>query len=100
MLHIDATVSELIDKTTGAWKDALIKQIFLPTESQTILSIPRSHQCTHDHMVQAYTPKGNFSVNSAYKVAIAVGKYACYVHSRKLNGSTSLENDNMCYVSF
>ena len=24
----------------------------------------------------------------------------CYVHNGKLNGSTSLENDNMCYVSF
>ena len=24
----------------------------------------------------------------------------CYVYNGKLNGSTSLENDNMCYVSF
>ncbi|XP_075662885.1 uncharacterized protein LOC142632332 [Castanea sativa] len=70
MLHIDATIFELIDKAIGAWKDALIKQIFLPTEAQTILSIPRSHRCTHDCMVWAYTVKGNFMVNSAYKVAI------------------------------
>ena len=27
-----------------------------------------------------------------------VGKYTCA--QRKINGSTSLENDNMCYVSF
>ena len=30
--------------------------------------------------------------------ATFVGKYTCA--QRKINGSTSLENDNMCYVSF
>ena len=71
-LYIDSTVSELIDEVTGKWKAALIKQIFLPTEAQTILGIPRSHRRTNDRMVWAYTPKGNFMVNSAYKVAIAI----------------------------
>ena len=47
-LHIDSTVSELIDEATDAWKDALIKHIFLPTKAQTILSIPQSHRRTHD----------------------------------------------------
>ncbi|XP_075649604.1 uncharacterized protein LOC142620050 [Castanea sativa] len=32
-LHIDSTVSELIDDETGEWKAALIKQIFLPSEA-------------------------------------------------------------------
>jgi len=39
---------------------------------QTILSIPRSHRRTHDRMVWAYTPKGSFMMNSAYKVAITM----------------------------
>ena len=30
--------------------------------------------------------------------ATFVGKYTCA--QRKINGSTSLKNDNMCYVSF
>ena len=65
-------VSELIDEATSEWKAALIKQIFLPTKAQTILSIPQSHRRTNDRMVWAYTPKGNFMVNSAYKVAITI----------------------------
>ena len=31
---------------------------------------------------------------------VSCWKYSCYVRSGKLNGSTSLKNDNMCYVSF
>ena len=73
-LHIDFMVSELIDEATSEWKAALIKQIFLPTKAQTILSIPRSHRRTNDCMVWAYTPKGNFMVNSAYKVAITISQ--------------------------
>ena len=43
---------------------------------------------------------------TTYRVALAsppkfnVLEYACYVRVEKLNRSTSLENDNMCYVSF
>ena len=71
-LHIYSAVSKLIDEATSEWKAALIKQIFLRTKTQTILSILQSHQHTHDLMVQAYTPKGSFTVNSAYKVAITM----------------------------
>ena len=31
---------------------------------------------------------------------ICVGKYMICAQRKKLNGSTSLENNNMCYVSF
>ncbi|XP_075654846.1 uncharacterized protein LOC142625013 [Castanea sativa] len=70
----DSTVSELIDDDTGEWKVALVKQIFSPSKAQTILGIPRSHQRANDRMVWAYTPKGNFTINNTYKVAIAMSQ--------------------------
>ncbi|KAK9990469.1 hypothetical protein SO802_025454 [Lithocarpus litseifolius] len=64
----EATVSSLINATTGEWNMTLIKQIFLHANTETILSIPLGRRQPTDHLVWGYTPKGNFSVNSAYKI--------------------------------
>ncbi|KAL0010668.1 hypothetical protein SO802_005776 [Lithocarpus litseifolius] len=71
-LPLESTISELIDEDTGEWNATLIKQIFIPDEARTILSMPRSHRRANDRIIWAYTPKGNFTVNSAYKVAWAI----------------------------
>ena len=69
-----ATVSELIDEATGEWNVDLVKQFFLPDDAHTILGIPRSSKCNRDRMIWAYTPKGTFTVNSAYKIALSLSQ--------------------------
>ncbi|XP_075645055.1 uncharacterized protein LOC142616051 [Castanea sativa] len=72
-------VAALLDEVTGEWKADLVKRVFLPDEAQAILSIPRSNKQANDCMVWAYTPKGVFTVNSAYKVALATSPSASTV---------------------
>ena len=69
-----ATVSELIDEATGEWNVDLVKQFFLPDDAHTILGIPRSSKRNRDRMIWAYTPKGTFTMNSAYKVALSLSQ--------------------------
>lgn len=66
-----STVAELLDDVTSERKADLIRRIFLLDEAQTILGIPRSNRHANDRMIWAYTPKGIFTVSSAYKVALA-----------------------------
>ena len=55
-LPLESTVFELIDEDTGEWNATLIKQVFLPDEARTILSMPRSHRRANDRIIWAYTP--------------------------------------------
>ena len=43
--------------------------MFLPHEANVILGIPLSPPFPRDSLIWAWTPKGMFTVNSAYKVA-------------------------------
>ena len=54
----DAKVSMLIDPHDRAWRTG------------PILSIPLSYQLPCDQMVWAFAPKGNFTVLSAYRLAL------------------------------
>ena len=72
-------VAVLLNEDTGEWKADLVKQVFLPDEAQTILSIPRSNKQASDRIIWAYTTKGIFIVNSAYKVTLAASPYASTV---------------------
>ena len=45
-----------------------MKQIFIPTDAQAILSILLSARLLEDKLVWVYTPKGKFTVSSAYKL--------------------------------
>lgn len=49
----------------------MIKQAFSHVDAHTILSIPLGSRCLVDCLVWAYTPKGNSTVRSAYKVALS-----------------------------
>lgn len=65
----DARVCILIDDDTGEWKAGMIQQHFLPADVDAILGIPRSRNSTKDCIIWAYTLRGTFTVNCAYKVA-------------------------------
>ena len=66
-----SSVSLLINLVTGGWHDELLRQIFLPADVHSILSIPLSVGMPRDKLVRAFTSKGNFIVRSAYKIAVA-----------------------------
>ena len=64
-------VSLLIDSEIGGWRDPLMRQVFIPTVVQSILSIPLSVRIPQDRLVWAFTPKGNFTIRNAYKIVVA-----------------------------
>ena len=64
-------VSLLIDLETSAWRDQLVRLVFIPANVLSILSIPLSVCMPQDRLVWAFTPKGSFTVRSAYKIAMA-----------------------------
>ena len=43
--------------------------------SRVILSMPRSHSRATDRLVWAYTPRGTFTVRSAYKLALSLSDH-------------------------
>ena len=72
----DSRVCTLIDEETGEWKADMIRQHFLPADADAILGIPSSRNLTRNRLIWAYTPKGIFIVNSAYKVALSLSPHA------------------------
>ena len=62
--------SDLIDPLKCEWQTDLVRQIFLPPNVQSILSIFFSSYLPQDQLVWAYTPKEKFTVRSAYKIAL------------------------------
>nr|XP_023884938.1 uncharacterized protein LOC111997115 [Quercus suber] len=65
---VDAKVSALINLGTATWKCDIIHEVFLPSDTNAILSIPLSPTMPEDKLIWAYTPSGQFSVSSAYRV--------------------------------
>ena len=72
LLPSDSKVSSLMHPTTEEWNTFLLKQIFLPGDVHTILSIPLGSFKPRDHLIWAYTPRGLFIVNNAYKLALSM----------------------------
>ena len=64
-------ISALIDPQMNAWREELERQIFIPADAHSILRIPLSVHLPYDRLVWAYTSKGQFTVCSAYKLAMA-----------------------------
>ena len=52
------------------WQIDLARQVFLPPDVQSILSIPLSSCLPRDRLVWPYTPKGKFTVCIAYKISL------------------------------
>ena len=62
-------VSDLIDPLKCEWQTDLVRKVFHPPNVQSILSVFLSSCLPWDWLVWAYTPKGKFTVCSAYKIA-------------------------------
>lgn len=72
ILPADTKVSSLIDSDSGEWSVNLINQIFSSDDVTSIIVILLSHHKPRDRLILAYTPKGKWTVNSAYKVAMSM----------------------------
>ena len=72
-------VADLIDSSIAKWKTEVIDSLFIAHEVKLIKSIPLSATLPMDKIVWAETTNGNFTVKSAYKLAISL------VKSRKWN---------------
>jgi hypothetical protein len=59
-------VAKLIDHSSNNWKSQTVSQIFLPTETNTILQIPLSDTLSNDVISWQGTPNGNYTVKSGY----------------------------------
>ena len=65
-------VFALIDHDTKRWKADLVKKTFLPFEADTILNIPLSCSLPNDKLIWLGTKRGEFTVRSAYYVALSL----------------------------
>ena len=65
-------VFALIDQDTKRWKAELVKRTFLPFEADTILSIPLSYSLPDNKLIWMGNKRGEFSVRSAYYVALPI----------------------------
>jgi hypothetical protein len=66
LLSLEATVSELIEETTGWWNVQLLSSLFSEEEVNLILSIPPSSKNQKNILMWRGTTNGLFSVRSAY----------------------------------
>ena len=81
-LSADMNVADLIDSETARWKNEVLDNLFIPYEADLIESIPLSVTLPADKLVWAETSTRNFTVRSAYKLAVNVFTTAT-------NGTTS-----------
>ena len=65
-------VSALIDENSRRWKVDTLKSLFLPFEVNTILNIPLSYSLPKDKIIWVGNKRGEFSMKSAYYVALTV----------------------------
>lgn len=69
-LPSDARVKKLMVEEGRKWNTRLINEVFWKEEAYLILQIPISQRGGDDQLFWGYTKKGNFSVRSAYFLAI------------------------------
>ena len=65
-------MSDLIDYERGERKEAFIRQMFLPGDADTILSIPLCCSWPEDKLIWHYTNNGRFTVKSAYQLQLSL----------------------------
>ena len=86
LLPSDSKVSNLMHLKMGEWNTSLLKQIFLPDNVNTILSIPLGSFKLRDRLIWVYTPRGIFTVNNAYKLVLSMTQSLAMAESS--NGDT------------
>ena len=64
-------VSELIDETTTSWKEELVRAVFTPFDAEEILKIPLCTRRIDDFWAWSETPRGIFTVASAYRMLVS-----------------------------
>ena len=79
-------VEQLIDGNTGMWKVDQIKKTFFPHEADVILGMPLSSRMPEDSLIWVGSNNGDFTVRSAYCVALKVLRKA---HLAKEGGECS-----------
>ena len=84
-------VSCLLDEESRGWNADLIRNTFLPHETEVILGISISPISPEDSQIWSKTPNGTFTVNSAYKVAYKLLKEASKVNTN----SSCFDNSKM-----
>lgn len=65
-------VLALIDHKSRMWKVELIRAMFLPFEANTILNMPLSYNLLEDKLIWTGNRKGDFTVKSAYYIALSL----------------------------
>ncbi|KAL0355337.1 UNVERIFIED_CONTAM: hypothetical protein Sradi_3980600 [Sesamum radiatum] len=70
LLDPDAHVAELIDRDLGCWKYDLLQQVFEADDVRLVLGISLAHMNRADEIMWHYTSKGQFTVNSAYRLEL------------------------------
>ena len=65
-------VSSLIDPMTRSWKPGVVRALFLPFEADTILKIPLCYNLPEDKLIWMGNKRGDFTVKSAYFVAVKI----------------------------
>lgn len=65
-------VSDLIDHTRAAWREDLLRQVFIPIVVEAILQIPLCTRLVDDFWAWNDDPRGRFSVRSAYKMIVKI----------------------------
>ena len=65
-------VSSLIDDDSKSWIVNLVRELFFPFETETILRIPLSYFLLDNKIIWVGNRRGEFSVKSAYHIAINI----------------------------
>ena len=79
---LNLRVGDLIDDRAWEWKRTMIVEIFAPRNYEEILAIPLSRERTQDALIWKENRKHEFSIKSAYHVALWLNKQEVTEHSQ------------------
>lgn len=87
--NMEAKVSELIDYDLGQWKSEEVRDRFIGSDVQHILSIPISRSFPEDKLIWHHDKEGIYSVKTTYHV----------ITSQKQNQNSGLSSNSNCWKS-
>ena len=77
----DMKVCELLDVESRQWDRGKIENLFAPRTGQEILALPLDHLKSPDLMVWTENAAANFTVKTAYRLALRLNKQPWAEHS-------------------